>query len=64
MVKRAVALEITFTSLYLESVLRNAKCVELYEMCSLYVLRNNMRGNGGTSIYRMKYLVTAVSVTG
>ena len=64
MVKRAVALEIIFTSLYLESVLRNAMFGELCEVCSLYVLRNNMRGNGDSSIYRMTYLVTAISVTG
>ena len=32
MVKRAVALEIIFTSLYLESVLRNAKFGALYEV--------------------------------
>ena len=64
MVKRAVALEIIFTSLYLESVLRNATFGELCEACSLYVLRNNVRGNGDSSVYRMTYLVTAVSVAG
>ena len=32
MVKRAVALEIIFTSLYLENVLRNAKFGALYEV--------------------------------
>ena len=51
MVKRSVALEIILTSLYLESVLRNAKFEALYEV-------DGITDSMGMSLSKLQELVT------